>query len=163
TPASSPHQISRWTSSCSPAYATTSGRERTRRRSSGPRAPSSIRGRACPEAGEGTRTPSLPLTRRLLYRLSYSGGCAGQSRFREAGEQSAQGRRPRQERLGERVPGAEERAVLDVERDPDGLPFGAARDELPEQRDVVVVAVEEPLVERLLGRPDRRGGAAGRG
>ncbi|MEA2397731.1 MAG: hypothetical protein QOK25_1287, partial [Thermoleophilaceae bacterium] len=25
------------------------------------------------KAGEGTRTPSLPLTRRLLYQLSYSG------------------------------------------------------------------------------------------
>jgi hypothetical protein len=25
------------------------------------------------EAGEGTRTPDLPLTRRLLYQLSYSG------------------------------------------------------------------------------------------
>ena len=26
------------------------------------------------QAGEGTRTPDLPLTRRLLYQLSYSGG-----------------------------------------------------------------------------------------
>jgi hypothetical protein len=27
-------------------------------------------------AGEGTRTPDLPLTRRLLYRLSYSSAAA---------------------------------------------------------------------------------------
>jgi hypothetical protein len=28
------------------------------------------------QAGEGTRTPDLSLTRRLLYQLSYSGGCS---------------------------------------------------------------------------------------
>ena len=36
------------------------------------------------QAGEGTRTPDLPLTRRLLYQLSYSGkGDEGNAPVRE--------------------------------------------------------------------------------
>src|SRR4051794_22884652 len=43
-------------------------------------------------AGEGTRTPGLPLTRRLLYQLSYS-GAAAESRCGVAAAAGASARR----------------------------------------------------------------------
>src|SRR5207302_1077688 len=48
----------------------------------------------------------------------------------EARQQAAEDRRPRQGRLEPRVCGAQDRAVLHVEREADGLPVVAARHEL---------------------------------
>ena len=56
----------------------------------------------------------------------------------EARQQAAKDRRPRQGRLEPRVSGAQDRAVLHVEREADGLPGVAARHELAQNFDVVV-------------------------
>ena len=74
----------------------------------------------------------------------------GQRRRRRRRDRRARDQRPHQ-----RVDGAEHGAVRHVDRQPGGRPAGAARDELAEQLDVVVIGPEDPLVERLLGRPDR--------
>ena len=71
--------------------------------------------------------------------------------------------RPRHERARQRVGGAEHRSVRDVEPEPRRGPRGPARDELAEQLHVVVARAEDPLVERLLGGPDRRGRRARQG
>jgi hypothetical protein len=58
-----------------------------------------------------------------------------------------------------RVRGAQDRAVLHVEREADGLPVVAARHKLAQDLDVVVLGVEEAFVEWLLERhhpPPRR-------
>jgi hypothetical protein len=55
-----------------------------------------------------------------------------------------------------RVGGAEERAVLHVKRQADGSPGSAPRHELAEDLDVVVFGVEEPFVQGLLERHQRR-------
>ncbi len=55
----------------------------------------------------------------------------------------------------------EERAVPDVHRKPERAPAAAPRDGLAEHGDVRVVAAKQPLVERLLQRPDRGGGTTG--
>jgi hypothetical protein len=47
--------------------------------------------------------------------------------------------------------------------EPDRQPGGAAREELAEQLDVVVLDAEDALVERLLGGPGGRAGGAGEG
>src|SRR5947209_8330279 len=69
---------------------------------------------------------------------------------------------------GEREGGAEQGAVGEVQREPGRVPpRPVARHRLAEQLDVVVRAVEEPLVEGHLRRPDARrndaGGGASRG
>jgi hypothetical protein len=70
----------------------------------------------------------------------------------EARQQAAEDRRPRQGRLEPRVCRAQKRAVLHVEREADGLPVVAARHELAQDLDVVVLGVEKAFVERLLER-----------
>src|SRR5207248_8688688 len=65
-------------------------------------------------------------------------------------------RRPRQGRPEPRVCGAQDRAVLHVEREADGSPVVAARHELAQDLDVVVLGVEEAFVERLLERHHHR-------
>ena len=63
--------------------------------------------------------------------------------------------------FAERIRRAEGRAVRNMDCKPDGRPLVAAGDGLAEQLDVRVVDVENPLVERLLGRPDGRCDRAG--
>lgn len=74
----------------------------------------------------------------------------------EAQQQAAEDRWPRQGRLEPRICGAEDRAVLDVERETDGSPVVAAGYELAQDLDVIVLRVEEALVERLLERHHHR-------
>ena len=74
----------------------------------------------------------------------------------EAQQQAAEDCRARQGRLDPRVCGAQDRAVLHVEYEAHGLPVLAARHELAQDLDVVVLGVEEALVERLLERHHHR-------
>ena len=80
--------------------------------------------------------------------------------LRQPREQAGGDRRPGHERPQLRVDRAERRAVARVQREPGERPLVAAGHELAEQLDVVVVALEGALVERLLGRPHHRGHAA---
>ncbi len=48
----------------------------------------------------------------------------------------------------------EDRAVGDMDGEAQPPPVGAAREELAEERDVRVVVPDDPLVNRLLQRPD---------
>jgi hypothetical protein len=74
----------------------------------------------------------------------------------EARQQAANDRRPRQGRLEPRVSGSQDRAVLHVEREADGLPVVAARHELGQDLDVVAPGAEEAFVEGLLERHHHR-------
>ena len=70
------------------------------------------------------------------------------------------GRRTRRQRAHERVSGAEGGPVGQVDRYAHARPAATAGGELSEQLHVVMAGAEDPLVQRLLGRPDgRRGGA----
>jgi hypothetical protein len=96
--------------------------------------------------------------------VEHHGQRPGRDVLDEAHQQAAEDRRPLQGRLEPRVCGAEDRAVLHVEREADRSPVIAARYELAEDLDVVVPGVEEAFVERLLERHhhcrDRAGNAA---
>src|ERR671915_4530 len=69
--------------------------------------------------------------------------------------------RHRHQRPHQRVGRAEDRAVRKMHCKARGLPPGPARDELAEYLHVVIAGPEDALVERLLGRPDGRGGRSG--
>ena len=73
------------------------------------------------------------------------------------------GGRARHQRAHERVPGAERGAVHQVNGHAHARPAATAGGELAEQLHVVVARAEDPLVKRLLGGPDGRGGGAGHG
>jgi hypothetical protein len=57
----------------------------------------------------------------------------------------------------------EQHAVGHMERRPREPPAAPSRDRLPEDRDVRVVAAEDPAVDGLLQRPDGGGDATGPG
>jgi hypothetical protein len=63
---------------------------------------------------------------------------------------------PGRARLESRVRDAENRAIVHMEREADGLPVVAPRDELAQDLDVVVPGVKEALVEGLLERHHHR-------
>ena len=88
----------------------------------------------------------------------------GRDVLEQRAQRPAQGRVHGQARSDLRVQGAEQRAVLDVQRRADGLRLGAAAgDQAAQQLGVVVVDAEEAPVERLGGEPHRRAHAAGEG
>src|SRR5204863_9634449 len=74
----------------------------------------------------------------------------------EADDQAAQNGRPGQGWLEPRVCDAEDRAVMHVEHEADGLPAVAAGYELAQDLDIVVLGVEEAFVEWLLERHHHR-------
>src|SRR5204863_4850371 len=78
----------------------------------------------------------------------------------EAHDQAAQNGRPGQGWLEPSVCDAEDRAVMHVEREADGLPAVAAGYELAQDLDIVVLGVEEAFVEWLLERHHHRRNSA---
>ena len=89
------------------------------------------------------------LARRVVA-VEHHGQRPGCDVLDEAHQQAAGDRRPRQGRLEPRVCGAEDRAVLHMEHEADGSPVVAARHELAQDLDIVVLGVEQAFVERLL-------------
>jgi hypothetical protein len=80
--------------------------------------------------------------------------------LRQAGRRSTHGRGEGECRRQIGIDGSEQGAILDVPREPHGIPAGTVAQEATEQLDVVVATGEDELVERLLERPHRGGECA---